>query len=335
MSSLPKIVVCGAGLVGARHVAQAAMQAELAAIVDPSADARELAARYAVPHFSDLGESLGKVKPDGVVIATPNHLHAEQAVQCLEAGIPVLIEKPIAGDAVSAARIVETQERTGVPVLIGHHRRHNPIITRAKAIIESGELGDLVAVTGQFWLYKPEDYFDVTWRTQPGAGPLFINCIHDIDLLRHLCGEITEVQAMRSNRQRAHAVEDTLALTLRFAGGALGTFSVSDTVVAPWSWELTSGENSIYSVTPESCYRIGGTQQSLSLPDLHRWSHVGPRSWWSDMAATPIETPMMDAFVAQFTHFLKVIGGALPLVSAQEGQASLAVVLQALRADFT
>jgi len=298
-----RIAICGAGLIGARHVEQAVDQARLCAIVDPSDAAAELARSHGVPYFADLQACLEREKPDGVVIATPNHLHADQAILCLERDTPVLIEKPIADSLENAERIVEAQTRTGVPVLIGHHRRHNPIIKRAKAIIEAGELGDIVAVTGQFWLYKPDDYFNAEWRTKRGAGPLLINSIHDIDLMRHLCGEVVELQAMRSNQQRGFEVEDTLAMLMRFENGALGTFSVSDSVVAPWSWELTSGENKIYPQTNASCYRIGGTEKSLSIPDLRIWSHVGERSWWSDITSNVLDTPTEDAFSLQFTHF--------------------------------
>ena len=323
----PKIAVFGAGLVGARHVAEAARQAELCAIVDPSDAAQALAGQHAVPWFDDPAACLAEVKPDGVVIATPNHLHGDHAVLCLEAGIPVLIEKPIADTLANADRIVAASEAADVPVLVGHHRRHNPIIQRAKAIVEAGELGDVVAVTGQFWLYKPDDYFEATWRKAPGAGPMLINCIHDVDLMRYLCGEITAVQAMRSNVRRGNDVEDTAAVIMRFGSGALGTFAVSDTVVAPWSWEMTTGENPIYPHLNESCYRIGGTQKSLSIPDLTLWSHIGERSWWSEMTQSVAAVDRADAFVVQFSHFCDVIGGASPLVSAQEGRESLRSVL--------
>ena len=91
-------------------------------------------------------------------------------------------------------------------------------------------------MNAQFWLYKPEDYFDVEWRRKPGAGPVFINLIHDLDLLRHFCGEVVRVQAMESRRARGFEVEDTAALLMEVANGALGAVTVSDTVVAPWSW---------------------------------------------------------------------------------------------------
>ena len=76
-----------------------------------------------------------------------------------------------------------------------------------------------------------------------GAGPVLVNLIHDIDLLRFLCGPITSVRALMSNAVRRNPVEETAGILLGFASGAIGTVTVSDAVPAPWSWELTAGEN--------------------------------------------------------------------------------------------
>ena len=323
-----KIAVFGAGLVGRRHVVEVAKQAVLCAIVDPAEGAQALAAEHGVPWFPTPEACLDAVPPDGVIIATPNHLHAEQALLCLDAQIPVLIEKPIADTAENADRIVAASAETGIPVLIGHHRRHNPRIAAAKQAIEAGKLGEIVAVNGQFWLYKPDEYFQETWRKQPGAGPLLINFIHDIDLLRYLCGEVVEIQAMRSNAQRGADVEDTAAIILRFKNGALGTFTLSDSVAAPWSWEMTSGENPVYPHHPGACYTIGGTHGSLALPQMALWTHEDKRGWWEPIGAQTLDFADGDAFILQLTHFLQVIQGTPPLVSAAEGRASLNVVLE-------
>lgn len=326
----PSIVIVGAGLIGARHVEQAAQQAQLCAIVDPADAARDLAERFKVPHFDTVEDCLDQMRPDGAVIATPNSLHEAHALPFLKAGVPLLIEKPLADTVESADRILAALEQSGTPVLVGHHRRHNPIIQRAKADIDAGRLGTIVAITGQFWLYKPDDYFEANWRAQPGAGPLMINLIHDVDLLRYLCGDIVEVQSMRSNATRGFTVEDTAAVLLRFANGALGTFSLSDTAAAPWSWEMSSAENPIYPHTGGACYTIGGTHGALSIPDLKLWSHDDQRGWWCPISSEDRSVPVQDAFALQFTHFLDVIAGAHPLVSARDGRESLAVVLQAV-----
>ncbi len=100
-----------------------------------------------------------------------------------------------------------------------------------------------MSVEATCWLAKPDDYFEVAWRREAGAGPIFTNLIHDIDLMRALCGDVTSVQAIETNAIRGHAVEESAAVLLRFENGALGTLNVSDATVAPWSWETTSGEN--------------------------------------------------------------------------------------------
>jgi len=328
----PKIAVFGAGLIGCRHIAQAQAQAELAAIVDPTDAAQELASTIGVPYARDPQGYLAAHRPDGVVIATPNQLHTEHALACIAAGIPVLIEKPLADTAENAEQIVTAATAANVPVLVGHHRRHNPIVAAAKTAITAGTLGNIVAIQGQFWLYKPDDYFDATWRKGPGAGPVMINLIHDIDLLRHFCGDITDVQAYRSNACRGQEVEDTAVMIMRFANGALGTFTLSDTIVAPWSWEMTSAENPIYPHNTGYCYAIGGDKGSLSVPDLKLWTHDGQRSWWNPINAQDLSVTHADAFALQFTHFLDVIGGATPLVSGEEGLASLRATLKVLEA---
>ncbi|MEM8591651.1 MAG: Gfo/Idh/MocA family oxidoreductase [Pseudomonadota bacterium] len=327
----PAIALIGAGLVGSRHATEAVAQATLCAIADPSAAARDLASKLDVPHFDDPATCLAAMRPAGAVIATPNNLHADHTLLCVKEGIPCLVEKPVADTLENATRIADAAENSGIPVLVGHHRRHSPIVARAKAEIESGALGEITAVSGQFWLYKPDDYFAASWRSGPGAGPSMINAIHDVDLLRYLCGPIIEVQAMRSAKRRGRATEDTAAVLLRFENGALGTFSLSDTVVAPFSWEMSSGENPVYPHVPGACYMIGGTQASLQVPDLKIWHHNGPRSWWNPIHSTQLDAPQGDAFSLQFAHFLDVIAGTPPLVSADEGRASLAIVLDILQ----
>lgn len=324
-----RIAVAGAGLIGRRHIAQvlAARDAELAAVVDPASAAAEHAAAAGGPWHQTLESLFAADRPDGVIVATPNQAHVANGLDCVAAGVPALIEKPIADDLVSARRLVDAAEASGVPILVGHHRRHNPLMLAAKTAIDSGRLGRIVAVHGSCWLYKPDDYFDIAWRRAPGAGPVFINLIHDIDNLRWLCGDVIAVQARESNAVRDNAVEDTAVLLLEFAGGALGTVSVSDTVVAPWSWELTTGENPAYPRTDQACYQIGGSEASLSLPALELWRHPGARSWWEPIERTVLACAQADPLALQIRHFCAVIRGVeQPLVSGREGMRTLAVV---------
>ncbi|MDG1532759.1 MAG: Gfo/Idh/MocA family oxidoreductase [Paracoccaceae bacterium] len=317
-----RIAIAGAGLIGHRHAAalQPLKDAVLCAIIDPAPVGATVASEYDVPHYATLSELITNDRPDGIVLATPNQFHVDNALECIAAGIPILVEKPLAIDVAGASQIVQAADQARVPVLTGHHRRHNPLIARAKEVIESGQLGKITAVQASTWLCKPDDYFDVQWRREKGAGPVYINLIHDIDLLRHLCGEIVSVHAMESNATRGFDTEDTAVILLKFAGGALGTVNVSDTVVSPWSWELTARENPMYPATDQACYQIGGTNGGLSLPNLSMWTHPQKNSWWEPISETKLVFDFEDPLVLQLKQFADVIAGkAEPLVSAIEG----------------
>lgn len=317
-----KIAVAGAGLIGSRHIQAIAMASgvELAGIVDPSAVGQSLARRYNVKYYQCLTQLLQAGQVQGVILATPNQVHVQNAIECIEAGVPVLVEKPLAIDLQGAQQIVSASEDAGIAVLTGHHRRHNPLIARAHQSIADGDLGDITAVQATTWFYKPDDYFDVEWRRKRGAGPVYINLIHDVDMLRHLCGEVEHVHAMESSATRGNEVEDTAAIMLRFASGALGTLSVSDTIVSPWSWELTARENPAYAATSETCYQIGGTKASLALPNLAVWQHPAERGWWEPISSTRLTFGFDDPLLCQVKQFDAVIRGTqTPLVSARDG----------------
>ena len=329
MNKPVRIAVAGVGLIGQSHCKAIVESgaAEIDSVIDPSDSAVEIAKTFQVDRHRSLREALESGKPEGIIIATPNRLHVPIGVECLSAGLPMLIEKPIADSAADARGLVEKAEHAGIPIAVGHHRRHNPIIAKAKAKLDAGLIGRIVAVQGTTWLMKPETYFKAAWRKEQGGGPVLINLIHDVDLLRHLCGEVQSVQAADASEIRGHSVEDTAAIILRFESGALGTLSVSDTVSAPWSWELTSAENPVYSATDEACYLIGGTAGALSLPGLHHWRFSEKPHWWSPIEATPIEVDRAGPLVQQIRQFADVIrNGAAPLVSGREGLKTLCVI---------
>ncbi|WP_370874297.1 Gfo/Idh/MocA family protein [Rhizobium tibeticum] len=202
------------------------------------------------------------------------------------------------------------------------------MIQKAKAIIDSGELGRILVANAMFWLFKPDDYFDIDWRRQAGAGPVFLNLIHDVVNLRHLFGDIVAVQARESSAVRGNVVEETAVILMEFASGLLATASVSDTVVAPWSWEMTTGENPAYPKTDEACYMIGGTHGSLTIPSLDVWKNGARRSWWEPFEKRCVAVQAGDPQVLQIRQFCKVIRGEeAPLVSGREGLNTLNVIM--------
>jgi predicted dehydrogenase len=114
---------------------------------------------------------------------------------------------------------------------------------------------------------------------------------------------------------------------LHFANGALGTVTVSDSIVAPWSWELTTGENPAYPRTDQTCYQIGGTHGALTVPTLETWSAEDVRSWWAPLRMARVHETADDPLRLQIGQFCRVIRGEeAPLVSGREGLATLRVI---------
>ena len=167
------------------------------------------------------------------------------------------MEKPISSNIQKAKKIIASSRKNKTHLLIGYHRRHNAISTKVKNKITKGKLGKIVSVNVMCWLYKNKEWFKEKWRVKKGGGPLGINLVHDIDLICYLLGPVDYVRASSSNKIRKHDVEDTAVVNFVFKSGALGTLSVSDTIVSPWSYELTAGENPAYPITNQSAYYIG------------------------------------------------------------------------------
>lgn len=340
------IALAGAGQIGRRHgrllseLHKRTGRARLCAVVDPTELAKTYAAEQGVPYFGSLealfADGTADMKPDGVILATPNPLHVPGALVCAAHGVSALIEKPVADKLDEGQRLARAVAACGVPMLVGHHRRHSATLQAASRLLKSGQLGRLVSVMGSAQFCKPDSYFDsALWRKQSGGGPILINLIHEMDNLRFLCGEVVAVQAMASNAVRGFAVEDTAVINLRFASGVLGTFTLSDTAASPRSWEQTSGEDLAYPrYENEDCYFIVGTQGSLAVPTMRSWRYPdgdsAARSWWKPFEVarqTPDAPDKVDPLAAQLLHFCDVIERkAKPLVSVEDALRSLAVV---------
>jgi predicted dehydrogenase len=335
VASPVRIAVAGAGFIGRRHIEflqQNASRLELVGAADPVPAAAEWLAARNVRHFADYRQMLNALKPEGVVVATPNQLHEEVAVACLERGIPALVEKPVAHTRESARRICAAVRRTGVPVLVGHHRRHNPMMKAAVEFIASGALGRIVAVAAVDLRRKPDAYYNQAWRRTAGGGPLLINGIHDIDCLRALCGEIDTVMAMTASHARGFEVEDTAAVTFTFANGALGNLTLSDAVQGPWAWEITSGEEGEYPHVHEDCYLITGTEGSLALPTLTHWRNERGGGRADPFLRKQLFYVPADPWVQELLHFGAVARREVePLLDAENGTRTLAALLAVSR----
>ena len=340
MSSDPlRIAVIGAGLVGRRHIGYVRDEpgAMLAGVVEPDRDTASMAVEAGASVHPTIEALAAAEQVDAAIVATPNAAHRDSTIDCLRRGWAVLVEKPIADTPAAAREMTAVAEAAGVPLLVGHHRRHHDCIDVARRLIAEGGLGKLAAVSVQWATRKPEAYFAQPWRQAASGGPAMINLIHDIDLLRHLCGEIVSVTAETGSAMRGNANEDSVAVLLRFASGALGTIVLTDAALSPWTWEGGSGENPGIATSGQSSYRLMGTAASLELPSMRLWRADSATADWSTaLQCETLSHRLTDPLPSQLRHFMAVARGeALPLVSGADGLATLAATLAALESAKT
>ena len=315
-----RIAMIGAGLIGRKHIAHINTHADfdLVGIADVNRDA--VAAQYpGTPVFADAREMMDKAKPNAIIIASPNQLHAENGIDCARRGIHCIIEKPVTDKVDSALALLAEVKKAGIKTLVGHHRRHHQQVARFKEQLAAGTLGSIVGVSGVWATYKPESYYEAgPWRKQIGGGVLLINLIHEIDFLRFTLGEIVAVSAMSANKQRGFAVEDAACATLEFASGALGTFFITDSGVSPWTMEQGLGEAPEFPYTGQSSYRFIGGKASLEWPELRIWSQQGDPSWNKLVHAHELMPAPLNPYDAQLDHFRDLIRGKVTSIQTAE-----------------
>lgn len=166
-------------------------------VADPAEGARRLAAErvgdVALVDSLDalLEEHAGEL--DGVLVLTPDHLHAEHAVRLLEAGLPVFVEKPLAVTTQDADRVLATAERTGVPLYVGHNMRHMPLVQLMREQILRGAIGEVTAIWCRHFVSAGGDYYFKDWHAdrRNTTGLLLQKGAHDIDVLHWLAGGYT------------------------------------------------------------------------------------------------------------------------------------------------
>lgn len=343
-SSLPKVTIAiiGGGLIGPRH-AQAVNKnpnATLIALVDPAPHGPKVAAELNTNHYPSISALLSSShKPDAALICTPNSTHVSIAKELVSAGIHILVEKPMSTDIPSGRELIAHAKACNVKLLVGHHRRFNSYIVTAKSILTSPSpttsLGKILAVSGLWTTYKPPSYYEppTEWRQGKDGGVILINLIHEIDLLHHLFGPITRVHAERTPSTRNYAADEGAALIFRFASGAVGTFLVSDAAPSPFNFEAGTGENPMIPRSGRDFYRVFGTEASLSVPDMTRFSYDGrEKSWTQEVREDRLVVGEVVPFDAQVEHFVALVRGevAEPVCSGEEGLRAL-IVCEAVR----
>ena len=230
-----KYALIGCGRIAPNHIAAAlANGLEIAAVCDvvPENMEKVLALvpeeqRGDILRFTDYREMLAKVPTELCAVASESGRHAAIALDCINVGRNVIIEKPIALSIADARAIIEAAEKAGVKVCACHQNRFNKSVQQIRSAVESGRFGRLLHGTAHIRWNRGKQYYEqAPWRGtwEQDGGALMNQCIHNIDLLRWMMGgEVTEVMAYTDNLSHDYIEAEDLGVALvKFANGAYG-----------------------------------------------------------------------------------------------------------------
>ena len=261
-----KYALIGCGRIAVNHIKAALNNhLEICAVCDVKSEAIEaLLEKYglekdgSIYRYNDYRELLATEKPTLVSIATESGIHAEIALVCIDAGVNVIIEKPMAMSMADAEEIIRRSKETGVKVSACHQNRFNIAVQETRKALEAGRFGRLSHGSIHVRWNRGRDYYDqAPWRgtwAQDG-GCLMNQCIHGVDLLRWMMGdEVEEVYGVTCQQFHDYLeAEDIGMAVVKFKNGAIGTIE-GTTNVYPKNLEET-----LYLFGETGTVKLGGT----------------------------------------------------------------------------
>jgi predicted dehydrogenase len=197
-----RVALVGCGRIAHVHAGylRQVPEVELVGACDLSAESREkFTARWQLPTFADTEELLAAAAPQMVHLLTPPATHARLAIELMEAGVDVLVEKPMALSVQDADAMLVTAQRTGRTLTVDHNRWFDPVMERARHLLATGKLGELVAVDVFAGAAAGEEDLPSAdhWKASLPGGLLFDLAPHPAYLMRGLVGAVREVRVVR------------------------------------------------------------------------------------------------------------------------------------------
>ncbi|MEG1186209.1 MAG: Gfo/Idh/MocA family oxidoreductase [Bacteroidales bacterium] len=221
------------------------------------AAAADYALRHHVPtYYTDATKLINDPEVDAIYIATPPSSHMHYAIEALEAGKPVYVEKPMALNLAECEKMISVSQKTGVPLFVAYYRRHINYFKQIKAILDKGEIGTVLSAQIRFWRSPSKSDFrndSKNWRLNvsiAGGGYFVDMASHQIDLLLWFFGKIQSVKGFASNRAALYQVEDTVEAIFEFESG----------VLAHGSWSFVAAEKDV-----TDRFEIIGTKGKISF----------------------------------------------------------------------
>jgi predicted dehydrogenase len=304
------------GLVGAGAIAQSyahalegCTEAKLVAVCDVRAEAaRALAETAGCPAFASHEEMATEAALDAAVVCTPPVTHPQICIALLERGLHVLCEKPLSIDVASAQKMIEAARAASLHLTMASKFRYVDDVVRAKAIVTSGILGEIVLFENVF---TSRVDMSARWNSRPevsGGGVLIDNGTHSVDLMRYFLGPLAEVQVVEGRRIQDLPVEETVRIFVRSASGVLGSIDLS--------WSINK--------ELESYINIYGSHGSVFVGwGESRYRQSSGRDW----VAFGRGYNKLQALSAQLVNFARSIRGEEKLlITADDALASVEAV---------
>lgn len=333
--SILKFAILGCGRISYKHVEALINnkeEAELVAVCDlVEKKAAERKKQYEeiineanVKVYTDYLKMLEKEDIDVVAIATESGYHAKHAIDCLNKGKHVLIEKPMALSVEDADHIIDLAKEKNKKVCVCHQNRFNPPIQKLRRAIEEGRFGKIVNGTARILWNRNEDYYkQASWRgtKELDGGTLMNQCIHNIDLLQWMMeSEVERLYCERGTFLRNIEMEDFGAILIRFKNGSIGIVEGS-ACVYPKNLEETL---SIFG--EKGTVVIGG----LAVNEIKTWIFADERDYDYDDESTQIDNVYGKGHTPLYKDFIDAINNNRePLVNGEEGKKAIEIVLRA------
>jgi UDP-N-acetyl-2-amino-2-deoxyglucuronate dehydrogenase len=258
MTSSLNFGLIGCGRVAPRHIGSIheLSKARLVAVADIiESRAQRYASENGIAAYTDYQRLIERDDLDIVNICTPSGLHAQIAIDAMQAGKHVIVEKPIALSIEEADRMIDTAKAEGVKLCVVLQNRYNPPIKDLRQIVDEGRMGKLLLGNATVRWYRPQEYYEDGWHGtwSMDGGALMNQSIHHIDALQWFMGEVQSVFAFTGTLAHFMEAEDTGVAVIRFKSGGLGVVEGS-TITYPQNLE---GSIALFGET--GSVKVGGT----------------------------------------------------------------------------
>lgn len=226
-----RFAIVGCGRIAQRHAEHISKRGKLVAVCDIVKEkAYDLAAKYGSKAYLSLNDLIADAPAiDVVAICSPNGLHAEHSIACLNAGYNVLCEKPMALTVADCGEMIKAAERNNKRLFSIKQNRFNPPVAAVKKIIDEGRLGKIYSIQLSCFWNRNEDYYSNSWKGTKDldGGTLYTQFSHFVDLLYWMIGDVKNAKAFAGNYAHKGIIEfeDTGVVILEFSSGAIGTIN--------------------------------------------------------------------------------------------------------------